>query len=222
MKTREDWLATAANGAIDVASGQGMPKGFQCRWWIHREIRVFWERDIPRQTVDVVVEACQERIAECGLPEFEFEIVGPHWSVDQQLVQCARGREIDHDRFDDLCLREEWRDEDRGGRQHGDIVITRYELLDDPASWGVTGIRNGTILFGLHGKRPSNHSFLRKVALHEMGHLLGAAFHCDETRHLSGYRYDPQCSMHYSCTGDTLCMKCKEFVRTWWRALGVI
>ena len=219
--TRDTWLATASHNALTSAAGGRMPKGFRCNWWINREIRVFWQEGIPRQTAEVITDACRERIADCHLPLFDFKLFGPHWSVDEQIVQSLRGNQIDDEKFNDLCLRERWRDEELGGRQHGDIVITRHPLEAGSVHWGSTGIKNGVILFALHGNRPRNHSFLWNVAKHEMGHLLGAAWHCDE-RTVEGYQYEPHCNMHYSCAGEKLCLKCKDFIRQWWSALGVI
>lgn len=188
-------------------------------WWVHKELRVFWSKDVPMPTVLCIVNAVAERIQETIGLEFTFNLLEDHESAMTQIRQATVRGQVDENKLFNLALSESWRDEEIGGHQHGDIYITTKPLLNDLASWGAASFGHGAIIFALHGQRYLNEQFLRKVALHETNHLLGMPLHCDDFRNIEGFTYTPHCNAHYSCAGAKLCPKCHFFIHHWWMTI---
>lgn len=188
-------------------------------WWFNGEVRVFWERGIPSQTVDLIVNAVDQRTRETLDLSLVFERFGDHPSAMEQVHSALVRGQLDPDRLFSLALSEPWRDHRRGGRQHADIYITTKSFVDDPVSWGAACFKHGAMMFCLHGQRHQSHDFLHKVALHETNHLLGMYCHCDDYQNVAGLPYSPRCNMHYDCSHAELCPKCQTHIKWWW--LGV-
>jgi hypothetical protein len=189
-------------------------------WWTEKEIRVFWEEGISQETVDVIVGALRARVEETICTPFTVKLYGSHESAMEQVrLATTSNGELDEKRLFELSLSEVWRNEKFGGRQHGDIYITSRSFLDDHVSWGAASFKYGTMMFCLHGQRQNSKSFLRKVALHEMNHLLGMYCHCDDYQNVEGLRYTPECNAHYICPSGDLCDKCKGFILHWWTGI---
>lgn len=189
-------------------------------WWINAEIRVFWERSIPRQAVDVIVGAMDERVFETVGTRFQFCLYGDHATSSGQVRDATERGQIDEKKLFATALSEEDRNQRLGGRQHADVYVTAKPLVDDWASWGAASFRHGTSIFALHGDRGSSRDFLRAVALHETNHLLGMYAHCDDYQNVEDHRYEPSCNMHYACPTGTLCPKCTEFLHHWWAQIA--
>lgn len=185
-------------------------------WFWNKEVRIFWEDGIEDRTAVLVKKMAEKRIAELGFTPLTVLLFGKHDSVEEEIALSLVNGELDPDRLFEQCLGETWRDEKRGGRQHADIIITRRQFVDDAVSWGAASFEHGTMVFVLHGQRQHNRDFFSNVALHEMNHLLGMAYHCDVFQNVGDFEYDPQCNMHYHCGTPTLCPKCIEFIRSWW------
>lgn len=218
--TRTSYCEELQTVAYETMRGLRTPaiggKVFLPHWWVNGEIRVFAEAAVPQRTIDLIIAAVDERIRETTGLTFDFHQFGAHPSALQQIAQATSAGAIDHDRLFSLALSEGWRDEHRGGRQHGDIYITAKPFVNDSASWAAACFRHGAMMFCLHGQRASNHGFLRRVALHETNHLLGMYCHCDDYQVVAGHQYTSSCNMHYSCPSDTLCPKCVDFIHHWW------
>ncbi|PIR46707.1 MAG: hypothetical protein COV07_02920 [Candidatus Vogelbacteria bacterium CG10_big_fil_rev_8_21_14_0_10_45_14] len=220
---KKSWLEAARwNAEMFYLGSEKNPRMSPANWWINGEIRVFWTRNVPEKTVDVVVSACEERAREfgrlCGFPAFRFRRFGSHPSALEQVAACMTIRgEVDEQKFFPLVGAESWRRPEAGGYRHGDIYITEYPIKGGHTSWGVTSVNEGIMLLGLYGDRPQSPYFLDCVAMHEMGHMLGIPLHCDQYRDVAGYRYDPHCGMHWACPGTEVCPKCLDFVSEWWR-----
>jgi len=189
-------------------------------WWTKSEIRVFSEASVPRRTVDLIVDAIAERTREV-LPalKFDFRLLGNHESSARQVAASLVNGEIDEMKLFSLALSENWRDESRGGRQHGDIYITTKPPIGDAVSWAASTFQHGAMLFCLTGDRVNSREFLRKVTLHETGHLMGQYSHCDEYKNVAGFTYTEACNMHYACTYAELCKKCRTHFLWWWRGV---
>jgi hypothetical protein len=185
-------------------------------WWVWKKIRVFWDAAISQQTVDLIVKAVDERIRETIGLSFDFSLHGAHPSAMKQVVDATVNGQIDHDRLFASALSESWRDSRRGGQQHADIYITDKPFVHDMVSWGAADFRFGAMVFCLYGNRQHSQSFLRNVALHEANHLLGIYCHCDDYQNVEGLSYSPSCNMHYCCPHEGLCLKCTDFIRSWW------
>ncbi len=187
-------------------------------WWINGEVRVSWELEIPRKTVDIIVEAVRQRLNElCGL-RFAFKLFGQHESFVEQLNACALNGQVDQEKLFSLASMESWRDESNGGRQHADVYITAKPFLGDAVSWGAADFNFGVMFFALYGQRYSHQSFLRTIALHEAGHLAGMPTHCEYLR-IKGYAKNT-CNMNSDLSSDGLCSKCKEYFRIFWETIN--
>lgn len=221
--TRDSFREHVQSMCIETVHGDLTPviqgRAFPPLWWLNGEIRVFAEAAVPQQTVDLIITAVDERIRETTGLEFRFVDLGDHPSAREPVAQATSARGLDEERLFALSLTEGWRDERRGGRQHGDIYITTKPLLDDSGSWGASRFTHGTMVFALHSGRSSRTGFLRRVALHETNHLLGMRTHCDYHQNVAGLRYAPSCNMHGSCPSETLCLKCRTFIQHWWDQL---
>jgi hypothetical protein len=218
--TRDSYRQELQTVAWETMNGLRTPaiggKVLLPHWWVNGEIRVFSDPAVPQATVDLITAAVSERIRETTGFTFTFHHYGDHPSAREQVAQATSSRGLDPDRLFALSLSEGWRNEARGGRQHGDIYITTKPFLDDQISWGAACFRHGTMMFALHSGRSSSSGFLRRVALHETNHLLGMYCHCDDYQVVRGHQYTPSCNMHYSCPSDTLCPKCVDFIHHWW------
>lgn len=188
-------------------------------WWLNGEVRVFWEPGISWQTVDLIVNAVDQRARETLNVSLVFEKHGEHPSAIEQIDGAlVRGR-LDPNRLFSLALSEPWRDHRRGGRQHADIYITTKSFVNDPGSWAAACFKHGAMVFCLHAERYQHRDFLRRVALHETNHLLGMYCHCDDYQNVAGMPYTRECNMHYSCHCANLCSKCQTQLRWWWRTV---
>jgi len=214
--TKDTWLYTSTHNAKWAYEGRHNPQFPMC-WWINKEIRIFWEKGVPEAVARLIEGACRDRLRECELPGMEFQLWGSHSSVMEQIQRALTNNdEIDDELLADTCLKESWRDESNGGRQHADIIITRHPLINDHASWASASALKGVITFALHSDRIDDHDFLRRVAKHEMAHMLGLMWHCNEHKNVEGYDYNPQCNLHWECSGEHLCLKCRDFIFWWW------
>lgn len=192
---------------------------YQPLWWWNREIRVFWEPDIDETTVQLVCREIDDFSRELGIGSFDFQLFGSHESAMEQIHASMYRGELDEQRLMASAVSEHWRDESRGGRQHGDIFITRQSFKDDRVSWGCASFVYGTMALMLHGDRQRNHRFLRGLVRHEATHLLGMSFHCDDFQNVGDFHYDGSCNMHYSIPSDQLCPKCTAWIRNTWELL---
>jgi len=192
---------------------------YASHWWLNGEVRVFWEPGIPRHTVDLIVNAIDQRARETVGLEFDFKLYGNDASSAGQVSTALRSGQLDPDRLFDLAALEPWRDQACGGQQHADIYITDKQFAGDPVSWAAASFRYGAMMFCLHGQRHLGSSFLRKVALHETNHLLGMYCHCDDYQNVADLPYSPRCNMHYSCAYEDLCPKCRTHIEWWWKGV---
>jgi hypothetical protein len=222
--TRDGYRAHVQGVARLTMAGQRTPviggETFLPHWWTRKEIRVFWDPAISRQTVDLIVGAVDERIQETIGVEFLFNGFGNHPSAVEQVDHATTNGQIDHDLLFASALSESWRDTRYGGQQHADIFITNRPFVNDPVSWAAADFRFGAMVFCLYGNRQHKHGFLRKVALHETNHLLGMFCHCDEYQNVEELSYRATCNMHYVCPSEDLCPKCTDFIRNWWQQVA--
>ncbi len=188
-------------------------------WWLNGEVRVFWEPSVPRHTVDLIVNAVDQRARETVGLEFDFQLYGNDPSSAKQVSAALVRGQLDPDKLFASAVSEPWRDHRRGGRQHADIYITTKQFVGDPVSWAAACFKHGAMMFCLHGQRHHGSDFLRKVALHETNHLLGMYCHCDDYQRVAGLPYSPQCNMHYSCAYEDLCPKCRTHIEYWWQGV---
>ena len=157
----------------------------------------------------------------CRAISVQFDLIplGSHKSAMSQLQAVTYGNQVDYNCLFDIVSTEGWRNENIGGREHGDIFITTSYLLDDLVSLGCAGYKDGCVLLALHGQNQCNHSLLRKLVRHEVTHLLGLGLHCNNFP-VRGYGYSDWCNMHYHLPSRETCPKCLDFLRTFWQHLG--
>jgi hypothetical protein len=222
--TQEVYIAMVRKAVRDTLWGQKQPivdgVRHQPLWWLHREFRVFWEPGIADTTVLLVEKEIKDLCRELGIGMFSFQNFGSHDSAMEQIRSSLRGDELDEQQLFQLAVSEHWRDERVGGRQHGDIYITRQSFVNDRVSWGAASFPHGALMLTLHGNRQQNHGFLRGLVRHEATHLFGMSCHCDDFQNVESYRYTRSCNMHYEIPSGTLCPKCSDFVRAWWCLLN--
>jgi hypothetical protein len=197
-----------------IVGGQKYPP----LWWMTKQLRVFWEPQVPEATVNVIVDAVEKRIEEIGLDPFALVLLGSHPSAMEQVESSLVHGRLDFEKLFTTALTEVWRDESRGGEDHGDIYITTKPFHDEMASWGAADFKSGTMIFSLHSGRVDSrhHNFLRRIALHETTHLFGMYTHCDEYQNVDELPYSEVCNMHWVCSHSTLCPKCQFLLETWW------
>lgn len=215
---KQVYLTLAANSASGAFSGNDRPrvddKLYYPLWWAKREIRIFWEEGIDQSTAVVIKEAIQYVSKRIGLTDFDIRLFGSHPSGIRQIKQATFDGKISDQRLFEICLTEDW----RKIRQQGDVFITRRLFGDNLDAWGSASFRYGTMIFALHNERQRNRKFLWKVAVHEACHLFGFFTHC-ETFEVQQYAYDPACVMHYVCPSATICPKCLDWIKHWWRQI---
>ena len=188
----------------------------RCRWWKNREIRLFWEPDIENSTVAVVMDEIHKLCQTIGI-SFNLIPYGSHRSAMLQMQSVVRGGQIDYNKLFTMAHGEDWRNENIGGREHGDIFISSRHLLNDTVSFGVASHQNGCILLSLHGNTQYHHPLVRRLARHEATHLLGLMVHCDKFP-VNGYgEHHRWCNMHYQLPSGETCPKCMAFMRHFWR-----
>jgi len=187
-------------------------------WWKNREIRIFWEPNIHSSTVEIVMNEI-DLLCRAISVQFDLITLGSHNSAMSQLQAVTYGDQVDYNRLFDIVSTEEWRNENIGGREHGDIFITTRHLLDDLVSLGCAGYKDGCVLLALHGQSQYNQNLLRRLVRHEATHLLGLGYHCNEFS-INGYHYNGRCNMHYNLPSGKTCPKCLGYLRAFWTHLG--
>ena len=184
-------------------------------WWIYKKIRVFCDSKIPRQAIKTIVDSVDYRAREVlGL---KFNLVMPennrcHERGIEQMAQATVDGQIDAQRLFELAALGKLRKRSEGGRQHAGIYITTGQFSDSPDSWGAASFESGTMIFALSEDRHRDIDFLRKVALHEAGHLIGMPTHCKIYKNVQGYHYRGLCNMDPGCSTDFLCQRCEGFI----------
>lgn len=219
--TKEQYLSQVGHYAREVFRGKDQPRALNRTylplWWIGGEIRIFWEKDITQSTAVFVKDAIESQISEIDtVPPLTVRLFGTHPSAEGQIDDCTISGAIDWDMLFQDCLSEAWRDDTQGGEQHADVVITTKPFLNNRVSWGCSIFAFGTMILALYGRRQEQRNFLKKVVIHETGHLLGFETHCDSYQNVEGYQYTPDCNMHYSCPSAVICAKCTDYIRQWW------
>lgn len=191
-------------------------KDYLPHWWTDNHIYVAWEPGIPQETAEMIAQAVDERIQELWNVRFKFTMFGNHESFAEQVDASMMRGQLDEQRLFSLAASESWRDQNRGGRQHGDIYITTKPFLNDSVSWGAAAFYYGAMIFALHGQRHRSTEFLHRIALHEATHLCGMHTHCEIYQGVEGYTYNGHCNMDSGMPTGELCPKCQEYLRIFW------
>ncbi|MEX0595430.1 MAG: hypothetical protein WD512_02940, partial [Candidatus Paceibacterota bacterium] len=183
------------------------------KWWKNQEIRLYWEPDIQASTVAIVMKEIYTLCQTIGI-NFDLITYGKHPS--SILESVMHNGHIDYNLLFNLVQMEPSRDETIGGREHGDIFITSSKLLNDPVSLGRASYFHGCMVLCLYDRSQYYYNVLRRLALHQMTHLLGLPYHCDKFL-VDGYSEYELCNMHYALPSGETCPKCMDFLRHFWQ-----
>jgi hypothetical protein len=185
-------------------------------WVSGKEIRVLSMPGISSKATRVVKGSIKEVIDELHL-DFDINVYDLDRST-KNLIECHISRNgLDYEGLSRALAIESYRKPHLGGSQHADVILIPEFFDDDKVSWGVSRFSRGNILFALPNGRPNNLSFLRKIAKHESGHLLGYHLHHED---FSVPELDAKyCVMDPSVPTDKVCDKCFNAINNFWMGL---
>lgn len=192
-------------------------------WGLGREIRVFRMPDVRREIVPYAISGIETLIDEIGL-DINVVYYGVHSSVVDQVESAVDPRGIvDLQLLVPLLKEEPYRDPSEGGRPHADaIILDRYisYVSVDEKDWGASAFQWGSLFLALVDEegRQNDPGFIRSIAKHEAGHLLGLRPHHD-ARRVGGYAPVADCNMLYQASTLETCGKCRDAITAFWQGL---
>lgn len=189
-------------------------RGFE--WIFGKEIRVFRMPDVSENVGKIVVQGIFDMINEIGL-KIRINYLANHPSAIEQVMEATEHNGmVDDEKLSNIQLAEKWRNQKYGGSPHADVVIiNRPILMGNGNWWGSTFTGAGSTTISVFGKRQEALGFIRNVAKHETGHLLGFDEHHDDAK-VDGYKEPQDCLMYHRSTTQYLCDRCKDALRSIW------
>lgn len=194
-----------------------LQQSYPTKWWKNGEIRLFWEPDIEIYGVDLVIDEINKL---CTTISVNFNIIPLDRHKSSILQSVVHDEQIDCKRLFNLVQLDPSRNENIGGYEHGNIFITSRKLLNDPVSLGRASYFHGCMVLCLYDRSQYYYNLLRRLARHQMTHLLGLPFHCDQFL-VDGYNKYELCNMHYVLPSGETCPKCIDFLRQFWQKYKV-
>ena len=196
-------------------------KNYSASDWIKgKEIRVFLMPNVNAQVVGHAIAGIQDMINDIEL-DFSVKYYGSLESAVNQVKQAINysGR-IEGETLQKIVLSEDFRKPELGGSQHADVFITdRYLALGDE-NWGQSEFSGGYMILALNGGRQNSLDFIRNIAKHETGHLLGyAEHHSGFGTNVKGYSSVSDCNMDWQASTRVTCDKCKAAITAFWRGI---
>jgi len=198
-------------GRVDVNN----PEYTAADWISGQEIRISAMPGIDKKAVNVVKQGIEDLINELHL-DIDVTIHEADRTVTDPVKACTLPTGIDYEKLALMYAIEPYRKQ----KQHADVVLTNQSFVDDKVSWADSRFHTGTAIFALSGNRQHNYLFLRKLAKHEAGHLLGYRRHHDdfEVPDLDSN----SCVMDPSVPTDYNCDKCFNAMYAFWQGLEEI
>lgn len=186
-------------------------------WISGKEIRVFAMPGINDNALHCVRDGVESLVDEVGL-----DIRVNAYQIDdatRNMVNGYVGRNgLDYESLVRALAVEKYRRPEFRGRQHADVLITKEFFDDDKISWGDSRFYTGTILLALPGDRQKNLGYLKNIARHEAGHLLGYHLHHEDID-VPELDNSPSCLMSPSVPSDYICDKCFVGIDSFWKGL---
>ncbi len=222
IKTKYDWQKKWFKSGLEPFKMYDVHAG--------KEIRVFLMPGVDESVVKPITSGIRDLVDEIGL-DLDINYYGSHYSVIEQVKECATGNgDVDFIKLGTMVGKESWRDPARGGTPHSDVIISDKLIHGGYHWWAGTMIYDAFIFFALSGERQNSLGFLRKLAKHETGHLLGLKDHHDKYPFYKSFRrgslevqlgYDDvsNCNMLFEASTSHTCEKCSDKIRFFWKGL---
>ncbi len=183
-------------------------------------IRFFVDSSIPEhQRKDYMDSACagiKELIDELGL-DFKYEFWGVESNTQEYIKNSLKDEKtVDPRKIAEQTEKERYKDPERGGIPHADVVITNKYLPQK---------RNGTrddgwcdfSLSTIVLSYPYNPEYIKKLAKHEAVHMLGCNDHHKDIRNPSLYPKEvSKCAGNPSIKTSYLCLQCYDVLVAIW------
>jgi len=121
----------------------------------------------------------------------------------------------------DMLYREIWRDESKGGKQHGDIGVFLEHSPNE------IKVKAGSLGIGYHKKGYAlMWDKLRKVSTHEAGHLIGIPGNHDSSGMIPNFNIykaagysDSGCVMNWDVPSGRFCDECLDRLIGYWQGV---
>lgn len=228
ISPREEWQH------INFYKGQKSPQiprdhyyGIGRLWFSGKEIRVYKQRGVPDNWAEGVVEGSRNAVNAVGL-DLRIMYCGEHSSIEEEINRArdpTSGKINAYDYFGTfpnslgwILYQEPWRDPSKGGKLHADIVIinpNEHNTSEEyviPGGLGVGSFSEGYAIVWSNSKR---------VAMHEVGHLLGVPTNHGESGMMEFAKdYDTNhCVMWWDLRSDRFCDHCLDRLVYFWKGL---
>ncbi len=198
-------------GMVDPSN----PEYTAADWISGKEIRISAVPGINRKAMEAVKQGFEDLINELHL-DIDVNVYEADRTVTDPVEACTYSGGLNYEKLAKMYATEPHRKQ----KQHADVVLTKENFIDDKVSWADSRFSTGTAIFALSGGRQNNYSFLRKLAKHEAGHLLGYRRHHDDFK-VPDLDAD-SCVMDPSIPTDYNCDKCFNALNSFWQGLEKI
>ena len=189
-------------------------QGTNYGWINQRRIVIFSESTIEQAVINQIKQGVQDLINQLRL----------NFSITQGIIDITnliRVHTLPNEKLNLQSLAQSLTTtEQKSLLGYGGIhacVIVLDRVFEGVNVWGMTEFHNGLMQLALPNIRRRDHNFVRNVAKHEAGHLLGYYLHHDD-RKVRGYR-ETNCNMMVSCASYGTCDKCLDAIRYFWLGL---
>ncbi|MBI2558650.1 hypothetical protein HYW20_04975 [Candidatus Woesearchaeota archaeon] len=187
--------------------------------WINgREIRVFRMPDVNERVAQYVIQGVNDIVNEVGL-NLQIKYFGAHPTSIEQVKQATQpdGR-LSGDTLSKILVVEYWRNPAQGGSPHADIVIVNQYIVLGNENWGQSEFNKGYSILAVPNRRQQSLDFIRNVAKHETGHLLGFQEHHDMSK-VNEYKEPRDCNMLWRSSTLYTCEKCLDALKYFWKGI---
>ncbi|MBS3113665.1 hypothetical protein J4448_01060 [Candidatus Woesearchaeota archaeon] len=188
------------------------------KWYEEKEIRVYRMPNVNASVLPIVISGIKELLDELGL-DFDIRNFGTHPSIIQQVnLSTMTDGKLNTSKLFLIQFDEDWRKNEKGGKQHADVVIVNQYLADSDSFWGGTIFQYGGMAISVLNQRQRNLNFIKNVAKHETAHLLGLGYHHDQIN-VRGYPSVRDCLTFHRCSSLIICQRCRDAIVAFWEGI---
>jgi|GEM_PF-1318980 len=217
---RDKWLRLWSPGGAYFNNNHGFSSDYQPygEWVNGKEIRVFREPSVARPCLEATVEGLCEMVDELGLKldVLDYDIEA---SVQPMIDASTEYGVLDGEQLSRRLFAESYRDTNKGGKQHADVLLTSKPLRLGDENWGETRFNTGAMIMSLPQGRQGSYDFIGNVAKHEAAHLLGFQEHHARVGNVIGYAEPEDCLTNWQCSTRDICERDEDALLAFW--LGI-
>ncbi len=220
-KWQDSWFKVYADRHHDHRTEGIDGKDYFCSNWIlGKEIRIMRVPGVDGKVVPYVKAGIEELLNQLGL-KLQVKDYGVDETVIQQVNRSINQENgfVDGYHLSKELITEHWRDPTKRGTPHADVVLVDKYLTRGTQDWGQAEFFKGYMVLALPNGRQNSLDFIKHMAKHEAGHLLGFDEHHDSKYAIvNGYEDEQKlnCNMLWEASTLYTCRKCLEAIASFW------